>query len=111
MGAAPTRLPDAIAGSASAADEAARFAWTGHGLDALRCDPEIIRPLAVVSTRLSSPGPGVTERLVNWGYAVSDLSIRTHYRGFERLAPTSPIWPFPSAPLSRPDTASPRPAN
>lgn len=72
-----------------------------HPPDALRCDPDIVRPLALVSTRLASPGPGVTERLVNWGYAVADLCVRTHYRGFEPLAPTLPVWPFPSEPLSR----------
>lgn len=52
----------------------------------LTCRPDVVQALPRVSTRLADPGPGVAERLVNWGYAVSDLCIRTHYRGYEPLA-------------------------
>lgn len=103
-----------------ATDSFARFgAYWGIGTDptklqppdALQCDPDIVRPLAAVSTRLASPDPGVTERLVNWGYAVTDLCVRTHYHGFEPLASTLPVWPFPREPLNRARVASPGQAN
>lgn len=61
----------------------------------LACDPDLVRMLASVETRLAPPKAGVPERLVNWGYAVSDLCIRSHYRGSAALADTTPSWPYP----------------
>lgn len=68
----------------------------------LTCRPDVVQALARVSTRLADPGHGVAERLVNWGYAVSDLCIRTHYRGFEPLADRPPSWPYSAFALDQP---------
>src|SRR5262249_16194711 len=64
---------------------------------ALPCNQSITHALAQTSTRLSDLGEQVSKRLVNWGYAVCDRSVRTNYRG--AVAATSATWPFPDSAL------------
>ncbi len=44
----------------------------------LPCPADATMALAGVSTRLAALQPGPQERLVNWGYAISDTAIRKH---------------------------------
>ena len=97
--------------AATDTDRYARFgAYWAIGTDpttmtppgSLRCNPDVLRALAVVSTRLKDPGRGIAERLVNWGYAVSDRCVRTHYKGGMTLSATLPAWPYPEFSLDRP---------
>ena len=62
--------------------------------DALGLDQPDIDQLALLPTRLSDLGQGVAEKLVNWGYAIADRSVRAHYRGPVELATAPPRWPF-----------------
>jgi NTE family protein len=66
--------------------------------DALPCKRDVVKPLALISTRLSDPGDQNAKRLINWGYAIADRCIRTNYRG--KIIPTGPNLPFPDAALS-----------
>jgi NTE family protein len=47
-----------------------------HLGDVLPCPPDHVKQLARVKTRLAKVGGDVQERLVNWGYAVSDAALR-----------------------------------
>lgn len=64
----------------------------------LPCQPARVDPLAAVSTRLSDLGHETTLRLVNWGYAICDRSVRTHLRG-QDLVTRNATWPFPAEKL------------
>jgi len=66
--------------------------------DALPCNPEMTHTLAQLGTRLSDPGDPDSKRLINWGYAVADRSIRANYVG--PINASSPTWPYPEAPLT-----------
>lgn len=46
--------------------------------DALPCPLERTAELAAVRTRLAALSDEVQERLINWGYAVSDAALRSH---------------------------------
>jgi NTE family protein len=61
------------------------------GLD---CPVATVMKLAAVPTRLKDYGDPVRNALVNWGYAISDKSIRRWYR--TDLPPAS-AWPQPSS--------------
>jgi NTE family protein len=62
--------------------------------DALACDGPLTDRLARTSTRLADLGETVSKQLVNWGYAICDRCVRTHYRGSEALAAIPPTWPY-----------------
>ena len=64
---------------------------------ALRCDVDIVHRLARVGTRLSDLGADVSKQLVNWGYAISDRSVRARYKGQVSGVPAE--WPFPDQAL------------
>lgn len=66
--------------------------------DALPCSMAAASSLAAVPTRLSNLGDEVSEKLVNWGYAICDRSIRANYTGL--LRPVAPVWPFSKRPLA-----------
>jgi NTE family protein len=66
---------------------------------ALSCSPEITKPLARIPTRLADLGTETGMRLVNWGYAICDRSIRKHFAGAEEFRVQAPAWPFPQASL------------
>lgn len=63
--------------------------------DALPCDQGLTDELARVSTRLSDLGRRTSKRLVNWGYAICDRSVRARYRGPDQPLPAIAQWPYP----------------
>ena len=68
--------------------------------------PFIVRPewneyLGSIRTRLNAFTDAEKSRLINWGYVLSDLSVRSYYRS-EKVPPDS--LPFPEFPLSDPPT-------
>lgn len=65
--------------------------------NALPCSPAEVSALASAPTRLSDLGDAVSKKLVNWGYAICDRSVRAKYRGSVR--PRPPTWPFPKQSL------------
>jgi NTE family protein len=71
----------------------------GGPAGALHCSAEITKPLARVPTRLRDLGSETGMRLVNWGYAICDRSIRKHFAGAEEFRAQKPAWPFPQASL------------
>lgn len=84
----------------SSAGRATRGAYWGVGTNpdvykqagGLACDPIRVSQLARVGTRLMNFGDEIRSALVNWGYAISDKSLRTWYN--PRL-PQPPDWPLP----------------
>ena len=66
--------------------------------NALPCSLALASSLAAVPTRLSNLGDEVSERLVNWGYAICDRSVRANYIG--PMRPAAPAWPFPRRALA-----------
>jgi NTE family protein len=68
--------------------------------DALPCDVNLTHKLARVGTRLSDLGESLSKQIINWGYAVSDRSLRTNYTGAMIVSP--PQLPYPDAPLTGP---------
>jgi NTE family protein len=66
---------------------------------ALHCDGPLSDRLARTSTRLADLGETVSKQLVNWGYAICDCCVRTHFRGSDPLAAVPPTWPYPEASL------------
>ena len=67
--------------------------------NALPCDGPLTDSLARTSTRLSDNGEKVSKQLINWGYAICDRCVRTHYHGSDPLPPTPPDWPYRDEPL------------
>lgn len=69
------------------------------GATGLPCRPEATLSLARTPTRLAALDPDVQARLVNWGYASCDASIRKHYKAptFDPTAGPAPTFPFPEA--------------
>lgn len=57
------------------------------------CKPQYTAELAYIPTRLSTLMEMKQERLINWGYAVADASIRTH---FDPDLPQPVGFPYPS---------------
>jgi NTE family protein len=68
--------------------------------DALPCDLSLTHRLARVGTRLSDLGESLSKQIINWGYAVSDRSLRANYSG--AMADSPPQLPYPDAPLTGP---------
>jgi NTE family protein len=64
---------------------------------ALPCNAKLVDALAQTKTRLADPGEKTAKQLVNWGYAICDRSLRTHYKG--NIADKAPDWPFKDAAL------------
>ena len=66
-----------------------------YGLaDALPCDPVLTTRLADTPTRLARMDPSLQERLINWGYAVTDAALRAHVDQ-SLAAPTA--FPYPAS--------------
>ncbi len=68
--------------------------------DALPCDVNLTHKLARVGTRLSDLGESLSKQVINWGYVVSDRSLRANYTG--AMAVSQPQLPYPDAPLTGP---------
>lgn len=94
--------------AANATSSDARFgAYWGIDTDAagvapagaLPCDGPLTDSLARTSTRLSDHGEKVSKQLINWGYAICDRCVRTHYRGSEPLSTAPAAWPYGDQPL------------
>jgi NTE family protein len=49
--------------------------------DALPCPPKQTDRLAKTPTRLAALDPALQERLINWGYAITDAALRAHVDG------------------------------
>lgn len=58
----------------------------------LNCPPARTAELAATPTRLKAMDDALQERLINWGYACCDISLRTHFDGALK-APES--FPYP----------------
>lgn len=63
---------------------------------AMPCPYEATQELARLPTRLSKIEPVIQERLVNWGYASADASLRALYLADESLPPPTGF-PYPGA--------------
>lgn len=64
-----------------------------HGCpQALACPVEVTTRLAQVGTDLSAKEDATQERLINWGYAVSDAAVRGHFDG---ALPAPQGFPYP----------------
>jgi NTE family protein len=66
---------------------------------ALACAPATITTLAHLGTRLSDLGEKESKQLINWGYAICDRCVRTHYNAPEIQQPPAPSWPYPTTPM------------
>jgi NTE family protein len=62
--------------------------------DALPCSKPATTALAETATRLSRLEPLVQERLINWGYAACDASLRCFY---DKTLPAPTGFPYPDA--------------
>lgn len=60
----------------------------------LACPVARTRQLAEVATRLERMEPALQERLINWGYAVSDLALRSHH---DAGLPPPIAFPYPQS--------------
>jgi len=58
-----------------------RTAFSDYGApsDPLGCTGRDPRPLAETPTRLEALSDVVQEKLINWGYAIADTALRTHF--------------------------------
>lgn len=66
---------------------------------ALPCSTATAQQLASLPTRLSDLGETQSKQLINWGYAISDRCIRTHYDVAAIQQKPAPAWPYPDVPL------------
>jgi NTE family protein len=62
--------------------------------DALPCDDELTTRLADTPTRLAQMPPELQERLINWGYAVTDAALRAHV---DTSLPAPGGFPYPAS--------------
>ena len=62
--------------------------------DALPCDPLLTTRLADTPTRLAKMAPELQERLINWGYAVTDAALRAH---IDPSLPAPTGFPYPAS--------------
>lgn len=60
----------------------------------LPCPPERTAELAAVKTRLAAMDGVLQERLVNWGYAICDVALRTYVDPF---LPAATTFPYPKS--------------
>jgi len=85
-------------GSHSGAYVGIRSDLADYGVpDALPADPATTRSLARIPTRLDTMDEATQERLVNWGYVITDAGLRKHVRPSEAAGRL----PFPARPLVR----------
>ena len=59
---------------------------------ALPCPHDRTTELAGIRTRLERLAPGIQERLINWGYAISDAALRRHH---DPSLPAPDGFPYP----------------
>ena len=62
--------------------------------DALPCDDVLTTRLADTPTRLAKMPPELQERLINWGYAVTDAALRAHV---DTSLPKPGGFPYPAS--------------
>ena len=62
--------------------------------DALPCPAERTAELAATPTRLKAMDDTLQERLINWGYAVCDASLRSF---FDPNLPAATDFPYPNS--------------
>ena len=83
--------------------DSAALAEQAHFRPCLRCRPELApgnasvdatTRLAQTATRLAAMDDTLQERLINWGYAICDIALRTWV---DENAPAPGAFPFPSA--------------
>jgi NTE family protein len=67
--------------------------------NSLPCNTETTHSLARVATRLSDLGEHTSKKLINWGYAISDRSIRFNYKGALVVPISNPVLPYQEAGL------------
>jgi len=67
--------------------------------NSLPCSVDTAHQLAGLATRLSDLGETQSKQLINWGYAISDRCIRTHYKVVQIQGQPDPTWPYPEAAL------------
>jgi NTE family protein len=60
-----------------------------HLPDSLPCPPDKTLELASIATRLGSLPDPLRDRLINWGYAITDTAMRKH------VTPQAPVGVFP----------------
>ena len=63
---------------------------------ALPCPADKTAELAATPTRLKAMDDTLQERLINWGYAVCDASLRCY---FDPTLPAPPGFPYPASPV------------
>jgi NTE family protein len=68
--------------------------------NALPCDPDLVHGLARVGTRLSDLGDTMAKQIINWGYVVSDRSVRVNYTG--PLNASAAQLPYPEVKITQP---------
>lgn len=61
--------------------------------NALPCPPDRTEKLAAVATRLAAVPPAIQQRLINWGYAISDAAIRAFV---DKTLPAPGGFPYPA---------------
>jgi NTE family protein len=67
-----------------------------YGLSTLPCPVARTTELAATATRLKAMDDTLQERLINWGYAVSDASLR---KFFATSLPAPDGFPYPGSPI------------
>jgi NTE family protein len=70
-----------------------------HLPTALHCTDAIVKPLAQIRTRLNPVNDEEQEKLINWGYALSDAAVRTHVPQAVAINRDA-AFPYPEHPLS-----------
>jgi NTE family protein len=60
---------------------------------ALACPPARTDELATLPTRLKKMSDEIQERLINWGYAITDATLRTRY---DQTLPATARFPYPA---------------
>jgi len=69
-----------------------RQAYPANG--GLICPPDKTAALAATPTRLKAMDDGLQDRLINWGYAICDASLRQHYNA---ALPAAKGFPYPAS--------------
>lgn len=84
-----------VSGARKGADWGIRTHVADYGLgDPFVCPPGRTAELAATPTRLKRLDDVLQERLINWGFAVTDTALRRH---FSPAAPKPPGLPYPAA--------------
>jgi NTE family protein len=67
--------------------------------DRMNCRNEFVEPFAMICTRLNPLSVEEQGRLINWGYALCDATLRSHAAALAPNAARPGAWPVPSQPL------------